>query len=89
MLKNGFSKIEIRNKIFINVFCYENGLTFTIHISDHKFENSIDFNLYLMEINQTMCTSKILTDLCFTKHKIKIKNNFAKVVYSVLAVKMY
>ena len=42
-----------------------------------------------MEINQIMCTSKILTDLCFTKQKIKIKNIFAKVVFSVLAVKMY
>ena len=35
-----------------------------------------------------MCTSKILTDLCFTKQKIKTKNTFAKVVYSVLVVKM-
>ena len=35
-----------------------------------------------------MCTSKILTDLCFTKQRIKTKNTFAKVVYSVLVVKM-
>ena len=27
-----------------------------------------------------------MTDLCFTKQKIKIKNSFAKVVYSVLVV---
>ena len=31
-----------------------------------------------------MCTSKTLTDLCFTKQKIKIKNGFVRVVYSVL-----
>ena len=42
-----------------------------------------------MEISHIMCMSKISTDLCFTKQKIKIKNTFAKVVYSVLAVKMY
>ena len=36
-----------------------------------------------------MYISKILTDLCFTKQRIKTKNNFAKVVYSVLVVKMY
>ena len=42
-----------------------------------------------MEINDIMCTSMILTDLCFTKQKNKIKNIFAKVAYSVLAVKMY
>ena len=29
-----------------------------------------------MMINHIMCTSKILTDLCFTKQKIKIKNGF-------------
>ena len=36
-----------------------------------------------------MCTVKILTDLCFTKQKIKIKNGFVKVIYSVLGAKMY
>ena len=36
-----------------------------------------------------MSTSKILTDLCFTKQKTKTKNTFAKVVYSVLVVEMY
>ena len=40
-----------------------------------------------MEINHTMYTSKILKDLCFTKQKIKIKNTFAKVVYSVFCSK--
>ena len=34
------------------------------------------------------CISKNLTDLCFTKQRIKAKNTFAKVVYSVLVVKM-
>ena len=45
--------------------------------------------LYLMEINHIMCTFEILTDLCFTKQNIKIKNTFGKVTHSVLAVKMY
>ena len=44
---------------------------------------------YFMVTNNIMYTSKILTDLCFTKQRIKTKNNFAKVVYSVLVVKMY
>ena len=42
-----------------------------------------------MKTSHIMCTSKILTDLCFTKQKIKIKSAFAKVVYSVLESKMY
>ena len=32
-----------------------------------------------------MCTSKILTDLCFTKQKIKAKNGFVEVVYSAFS----
>ena len=31
-----------------------------------------------MMINDIMCTSKILTDLCFTRQKPKIKNSFVK-----------
>ena len=42
-----------------------------------------------MMINPIMCTSKILTDLCFTKQKIETKIGFVEVVYSVLVVKMY
>ena len=41
-----------------------------------------------MAINRINFTSKILTDLCFTKQRIKTKYTFAKVVYSVLVVKM-
>ena len=35
-----------------------------------------------------MCTLKILTDLCFIEQKLKIKNGFVKVDYSVLVVKI-
>ena len=41
-----------------------------------------------MMINHNMCTSKILTHLCFIKQKIKIKNDFVKVIYNVLVVRM-
>ena len=36
-----------------------------------------------------MCTLKILTDLCSTEQKIKIKDGFVKVVYNALVVKRY
>ena len=42
-----------------------------------------------MEISLIMCISKILTDLCAIKQKIKIENIFANVVYSVLLVKTF
>ena len=41
-----------------------------------------------MVINCIICISMTLSDLCFTKQRIKTKNTFAKVVYSVLVVKM-
>ena len=41
-----------------------------------------------MMINDIMCTLKILTDLCFTKQKIKTKSGFVEVVYNVLVTKM-
>ena len=40
--KNDFSKIEMKNKICINIFCYENKLTYPIPILDNNFENSMD-----------------------------------------------
>ena len=40
-----FSKIEKKNNICINAFCYENKLTFPIYLSDQKFENSMDWLL--------------------------------------------
>ena len=42
-----------------------------------------------MMINHIMCTSKILTNLCFIKQKMKIKNGFVEVVYIALVVKMF
>ena len=41
-----------------------------------------------MVINRIMCTSMTLTDLCFTKQRIKAKSTFVTVVYSALVVKM-
>ena len=41
-----------------------------------------------MVINHIMCTSKTLTDLCFTIQKIKIKNTFVRVAYNALVVKL-
>ena len=45
VLKNDFSKIQIKNEVFINAFCYGNKLAYPIHISDQKFENSMNLLL--------------------------------------------
>ena len=40
-----FSKIETKTNICINVFCYENGLSFPVYVSDQNFEDLIDLSL--------------------------------------------
>ena len=87
MSKNDYNKIEVKSKIYIKVFCYENKLTYPGHISHQKFENSMES--LEIKLNHIMCTSKILTNLCLTKQKTKTKNTFENIVYSVLAVKNF
>ena len=45
MLQENFNKIETKNNIYINIFCYENKLNFPIYISSQKFENSMGLML--------------------------------------------
>ena len=42
----------------------------------------------MIKASHITCISKILTDLCFTKQRIKAKNTFLRVVYSALIVKL-
>ena len=71
------------------MFGYENGLVFPVYVSDQKFEDSVDLFLlidndkshyvYIKDFNRHMCHKK---------KKIKTKNGFVEVVYSVLVMKM-
>ena len=71
--KNDFGKIEKKNNICINVFCYQNGLFYPVHISDEKFKNCMDLlmitnkdkshyvyikHFYRFMCNKTKCESK-------------------------------
>ena len=89
MMSLGFLSKK-NNSICINLYCYEKKLTFLIQISDQEFESLMDLLLVIDEKkNHIICISKILTDLCFKKQKIKTKDTFARVVCYVLVVKMY
>ena len=88
MQEKDFNKTEVKNNICINVFDYGNKLVFPIYVSDQKFEYSMDLLLLIDVINHITCTSKILTDFCFIKQKIKTKNGFVEVFCSVLVAKM-
>ena len=63
--KRDYCKIERQKNICINVFCYENGLTYLVYLSDQKFHNSMDLVLitdenkshyvYIKDFNRFMC----------------------------------
>ena len=56
------------------MFGYENTLVFWIYVSDQKFEVWIDLLLLIDNGKSHYVYIKVLTDLCFTKQKIKTKN---------------
>ena len=70
------------------MFCYENKLAFPINISDQKLQNSIDLLLVTDGDKSHYVYIKDFDRFMFHKTKNKTKNTFAKVVYSVLVVKM-
>ena len=63
--KTDYCKIERQNNICINVFCYENNLTYPVYLSDKTFRDSIDLLLisdenkshyvYIKDFNRFMC----------------------------------
>ena len=80
--KKDFKKIKQKKNVCINVFCYETGLIYPLHISDENFKNWVD----LLMID-TMSILKILAHLCVIRQGVKIKNTFTSIVYNVLVVK--
>ena len=71
------------------MFGHENELVFSIHVSDHKFEDSMDLLLLIDDDKSHYVYIKAFDRFMFHKAKNKIKNTSAKVSYSVLVVKMY
>ena len=72
MREKDFSKIEKKNNICFNAFCYKNKLVFPIYVSDQKFENSM--NLLLVTegaISHYVCINDFNR---FMFHKTKQKN---------------
>ena len=72
------SKIETKNNICINVFCYENGLTFPIYVSDQKFKNSINLLLVINDDKSHYVYIKNFNRFMFHKTKNKNKKYFCK-----------
>ena len=70
--KNDYSKIEVKNKICIYVFCYENKLTYPVYILNKKFRNSMYLFLIFDETKSHYVYIKDFHRFMF--HKTKSKN---------------
>ena len=81
-----FNKIEVKNNIYINVFGYENKLVFPIHVSDQKFQDSMDLLLLIDDDKSHYVYIKDFDRFMFHKTKIKTKNGLVGFLYSVLVV---
>ena len=73
-----FGKIEPKNNICINVFCFENGLTFPIDLSSQKFKNSMDLLLVIDDDKSHYVYIKDFDRFIFHKTKNKNKKHFSK-----------
>ena len=49
--KKDFCRIEMQNKICINVFCYDNKLNYPVYLSDQKFNDNMDLLLISNELS--------------------------------------
>ena len=83
-----FNKTEVKNNICINVFGYENRLIYLIYVSGQKFEDSMDLLLVIDDDKSHYVYIKDFNRFMFRKQKIKTKNGFVEVVYSVSVAKM-
>ena len=71
--KKDFSKIEVKNKICINVLCYENKLTYPVYISDQRFKNSMDLLMISNENKSNYEHIKDFERFVFSETKSKKK----------------
>ena len=76
--KKDFSKIEVKNNIWINVFGYENELVFPIYVSDEKFKDFMDLLLLIDDDKSHYVYIKDFVRFTFHKTKNKSKNWFCK-----------
>ena len=61
----------MKNKIWINVFCYKNKLTYPVYISDQKIENSMDLLIISDKIKSHYLSIKDFNKFMFNKTKNK------------------
>ena len=76
--KKDYCKIEVQNKICINVFCYENKVVYPVYLSDQKFSDSMGLLLISDKFKSHYLYIKYFDRFMFNKTKYKGKKYFCK-----------
>ena len=76
--KTDYCKIERQNNLCINVFCYENGLTYRVYVSNQKFRDCMDLLLISHENKSHYVYNKDFDRFMCDKTKNKSKKYFCK-----------
>ena len=71
--KKDYCKIEVQNKICINVLCYENKVVYPVYLSDQKVSDSIDLLLISNKFRSHYVYIKDFDRFMFNKTKYKSK----------------
>ena len=72
--KKDYSKIEVMNKININIFSYEDKIIYPVYLSDQSFDDVLD----LLLVNSHYVYIKDFNRLTLSKNKCKNKEWFCK-----------
>ena len=76
--KRDYCKIEQKNNICVNVFCYENNLVYPVYLSDQKFENCIDLLLTTNKNKSRYVYIKDFNRFMRNKTKCRTKKHFCR-----------
>ena len=87
--KKEINKIEKKNNICNNTFCYENNMVYPVYVSNGKFENCIDLLMITDKYKSHYVCIKDLNTFMHSKTKNKNKKNFANTVYNVLVMRKF
>ena len=76
--KKDYCKIEIRNNICVNVFCYEYKVVYPAYLSDQKFSDSMKLLLISSDFKSHYLYIKTFDRFMFNRTKYKGKKCFCK-----------
>ena len=85
--RKDYCRIEMQDKICINVFCYDNKLTYPVYLSGQKFNDNIDLLLVSNEFKSHYVYIKDFDRFMFHKTKNRNRKHFCKCCLQVFSSK--